>query len=656
MDKYNNNLSYVVTDSKKKKNFLEKTTHVFFNENDNRYVENKLHNFNKSLPQNPDCFKKSILDKMKFSTTKSFKLSGFPTKGNSNLSLNKMNETIKNNKNNNQRSKFCLTQKKQLKGNFTKFFNKDNENFNRTKEKLQFISMHDSAKSIFESEKPNKNITIDFLSSPKASPVNHKFVHKAKSLNYFTQVQKNLLKFREKLFNRGGKTIFSLSKQFKIFDSNNDKIISFSEFLNAIKIYKIDLSFKESDELFKYFDKDKKGYINYEEFLGNLIEDMNERRYNLVLNIFNQIDKEKKGFIDLDTIKFLYDAKSHPGVISKKKKEDQILNEFLQTFELHHKNFKSTEKNIQLSKTLVSKRKEKSISLNEFIAYYNSISISIESDDYFEEILNNSWRLKKSFQDQLNQSAWVKEFNLKKIVSSPIMIQNHNLELCSPDVFQLKRREYYKLLKKKSSFRLDPWEANSDHGINYDGKTEKIIPRKKPISVEVVDYSRRNSNREDVFIKFKNKLLSRGIREISSISKLFKISDKNKNFKIEFNEFNRICKEYNIGLEDDEIRYLFNKFDIDGSGDISFDEFLKCFIGGMNQFRINLIKKIFEKIDANHNGIIDIDDIKSIFNGKMHPDVKSGKIMEEQALEQFLKVFDINSNKVIKFNFRKIMK
>ena len=139
----------------------------------------------------------------------------------------------------------------------------NNENFNRTKEKLQFISMHDSAKSIFESEKPNKNITIDFLSSPKASPVNHKFVHKAKSLNYFTQVQKNLLKFREKLFNRGGKTIFSLSKQFKIFDSNNDKIISFSEFLNAIKIYKIDLSFKESDELFKYFDKDKKGFINY---------------------------------------------------------------------------------------------------------------------------------------------------------------------------------------------------------------------------------------------------------------------------------------------------------------------------------------------------------------------------------------------------------
>ena len=55
--------------------------------------------------------------------------------------------------------------------------------------------------------------------------------------------------------------------------------------------------------------------------------------------------------------------------------------EFLETFETHH-NIKTNGQNYSR------------ITLEEFIEYYKNISASIDNDEYFTLMMNNSWNIK----------------------------------------------------------------------------------------------------------------------------------------------------------------------------------------------------------------------------------------------------------------------
>jgi hypothetical protein len=55
--------------------------------------------------------------------------------------------------------------------------------------------------------------------------------------------------------------------------------------------------------------------------------------------------------------------------------------EFLETFEMHH-NMKHQQE------------RDSRITIEEFLEYYTNISVSIDNDDYFALMMNNSWNLK----------------------------------------------------------------------------------------------------------------------------------------------------------------------------------------------------------------------------------------------------------------------
>ena len=101
------------------------------------------------------------------------------------------------------------------------------------------------------------------------------------------------------------------------------------------------------------------------------------------------MDKNGNGNIEVDDIKGVYNASKHPDVKSGKKTEDEILGEFLDTFEFH----------LSLTVSFLfyfqnqGKTKNRSISLDEFIEYYNNISMSIDDDKYFELMINTCWNL-----------------------------------------------------------------------------------------------------------------------------------------------------------------------------------------------------------------------------------------------------------------------
>jgi len=70
----------------------------------------------------------------------------------------------------------------------------------------------------------------------------------------------------------------------------------------------------------------------------------------------------------------------------------------------------------------------------------------------------------------------------------------------------------------------------------------------------------------------------------------------------------------------------------------------------MNDFRKNLVYQAFNIIDKDKNGYLDIEDIRGVYNGKLHPDVQSGKKTEDDVLLEFLDTFEAHHNAYVCLN------
>lgn len=200
--------------------------------------------------------------------------------------------------------------------------------------------------------------------------------------------------FRTKLAKRGARGIQGLGRQFRIADDNNSKTLDIDEFKKAVHDFRIGLTPSDSERLFKIFDRDGSGSIDYEEFLRGVRGVMNEFRAGLAKRAFKIMDKDGSGIIDIDDIRQRYNAKMHPDVKAGKKTEDEILYEFIDTFEAHHTDVKEDVRDGR-------------VSLSEWLEYYNNVSMSIDRDDYFELMMTNAWNLDGS---KVTKKGWAGEY------------------------------------------------------------------------------------------------------------------------------------------------------------------------------------------------------------------------------------------------------
>jgi Ca2+-binding EF-hand superfamily protein len=98
------------------------------------------------------------------------------------------------------------------------------------------------------------------------------------------------------------------------------------------------------------------------------------------------------------------------------------------------------------------------------------------------------------------------------------------------------------------------------------------------------------------------KIAARGARGISGIGKKFKIADDNNNKSLDKEEFKKAMHDFRIGLHPNQIGIAFDIFDRDGSGEISYDEFLRSIRGEMNSQRVSICKKAYAIMDSDKSG------------------------------------------------------
>ena len=89
---------------------------------------------------------------------------------------------------------------------------------------------------------------------------------------------------------------------------------------------------------------------------------------------FGKLDKDGDGIIEPEEVMNAFDASRHPDVLAGKRTAQEVLREFLDTFD-------------------VGGVLDGKVTYQEFENYYSNLGATIEDDDYFELMIRNAWHI-----------------------------------------------------------------------------------------------------------------------------------------------------------------------------------------------------------------------------------------------------------------------
>jgi len=456
-------------------------------------------------------------------------------------------------------------------------------------------------------------------------------------------------KIRKKLILRGTTGILSIGKSFRINDSDNSKSISFSEFSNLCSRYGLGLIDTEIRSTFALFDKSRNGFIDYEEFLKAIRGGLNQFRKNLVEQAFGIMDKNRNGIIDYNDIISSYDATKHPSVMKGERTAESVYNEFISSFQMNHENYGTNKANFKITK-------------DEWLEYYENVSMSIDDDAYFELMMNNCWRMNTNTTFNNNMRGWA---NVNEGNNIQSLQDNYNKRYNNNGNTNINNLNYPGQVNNYSVNKFNNFNNNNlDPGINNNNiynnspfnnfninnqqqmnqmQLNQQIPQKNTI-MQNPNPQKAFEKGQAVLEKFRQKLFSRGSNSLLSLARQFKIIDDDNSKALSFNEFVKVCKDFKIDLTQSESLALFNLFDRNRNNEIDYNEFLRIMKGEMSERRKALVRQVFSILDANKSGVIEIQDLKNKYNMRKNPEVLNGKKSEEEAYGEFLQTLEYHFN------------
>ena len=435
----------------------------------------------------------------------------------------------------------------------------------------------ENIKNVLTPEKRNKlihkKIERKFDDNKINNYKNQKIIRKEKR----SQINNIFEILREKLNNYTRKTFFNFIKHFKYYDNNSDFMTKYN-FAKVFKDFNINLEQTDLEQIFdKYEIANDQNLINYKNFLNDLISEFsNEKREKIIRYIYSTIEERGNKFnreINLSFLKEVYNAKKN---YFKKEESDNRL-EFEDCLELYNYIFKGN--------------KNENFTLNYFLEFYKFISILIQSDDDFIQLLSNEWRV-------------------------PIEYIESELQ-----------EEKYNYTSENNNKDIDNYEEDKQFERTENLKTNS-------------NYKELNANKSllllDEIIK------SRGLRGLLYLHLEFVKSCPDLN-KIIFNDFVDIFEIQHINLPKSDIKNIFNTFSSKVNKNyLDFSSFFRNYKKELDQNKLECVEQAFSNIDINGNDKVPINLIRKQFKANKHPDVLNGLKKEEDIILEFLDCFNIN--------------
>ena len=435
----------------------------------------------------------------------------------------------------------------------------------------------ENIKNVLTPEKQNKlihkKIERKFDDNKINNYKNPKIIRKEKR----SQINNIFEILREKLNNYTRKTFFNFIKHFKYYDNNSDFMTKYN-FAKVFKDFNINLEQTDLEQIFdKYEIANDQNLINYKNFLNDLISEFsNEKREKIIRYIYSTIEERGNKFnreINLSFLKEVYNAKKN---YFKKEESDNRL-EFEDCLELYNYIFKGN--------------KNENFTLNYFLEFYKFISILIQSDDDFIQLLSNEWRVPIEYiESELQEEKY-----------------NYTSENNNKDI------DYYE--EDKQFERTENLKTNSNYKELNANKSLLLL---------------------DEIIK------SRGLRGLLYLHLEFVKSCPDLN-KIIFNDFADIFEIQHINLPKSDIKNIFNTFSSKVNKNyLDFSSFFRNYKKELDQNKLECVEQAFTNIDINGNDKVPINLIRKQFKANKHPDVLNGLKKEEDIILEFLDCFNIN--------------
>ena len=386
--------------------------------------------------------------------------------------------------------------------------------------------------------------------------------------------------FREKLFNYSRKSFFNFIKHFKYYDNNSDFMSKYN-FSKVLKDFNINL---EQNDLEKIFDTygtiNNEKTMNYKNFINDLISEFtNEEREKIIRYIYSTIEERGNKFnrdIDLSFLKEVYNAKKN---YFKKEESDNRL-EFEDCLELYNYIYKGN--------------KNELFSLEYFLEFYKCISFLIQSDEDFNKLISNEWRVPLEY---LETELQEEKYNYT----------NEN-------------------------------NANQNDQIDYEYEKKPKLTEK----LKNNNYFSTQKNQNQSLLLLNDSLKSRGLRGILYLHLEFINSCQNLS-KITFNDFLNVFEIQHINLPSQDIKNIFNTFiSKNNKNYLDFSAFIRNYKQELNENKLSCVEQAFSNLDTNENDKVPLNIIKKLFKADKHPDVLNGLKKEEEIILEFLDCFNIN--------------
>lgn len=96
---------------------------------------------------------------------------------------------------------------------------------------------------------------------------------------------------------------------------------------------------------------------------------------------------------------------------------------------------------------------------------------------------------------------------------------------------------------------------------------------------------------------FQNAIISRGCNSLCELKRVFILLDTDNSKSLSFSEFKKALRDFNLPADDNDVRLVYNYFDSNGDGSLSYDEFLTSICPPLSAFRKKLVNVVFSKLD-----------------------------------------------------------
>ena len=369
----------------------------FYKSSQDINIRNK---YNKNLNKNNNNIKNHLRSKTNVDlvqdTLERKAILNFNTLNNNNITKSKryFGQESDNIKENNGKKIF----KKKRYNPITDEFIQENNSFN---------AGHNIVNNLIKKEqiKKENEILIKEEINPEIEEYNtkNKKIYNFNTFNSKIKENESLVKFRKLLVSLGTKSIFRFQKMLSIYDRDNSGFISFDNFYTIFQSNYIDIPLVDIKSIFGLFDNNNNEKqinsaseykIKYDLLLKSIIGNISIKRRALIQKVFDSFSRDKNGKILISDMKNRFNPSRHPDVLKGSKTENKILGEFLDFLEI----FREYYNNLHGGYTF-------NMGFQEFLEFYSEISLSIEDDKDFENLLINCWDLELIEQkDKMNDN------------------------------------------------------------------------------------------------------------------------------------------------------------------------------------------------------------------------------------------------------------